>query len=347
MVILPITLPGTFPERVLTITTIKDLAKYLNISVSTVSRALNNHHDVNQTTRENVLQAVEKLNYRPNSVARSLIHKKTYTIGLMVPDIADPFFSSIAVGVEQTLSNNGYQVIYGNTSRDSLKEKQFLESILDRKVDGVILTPNILDQESISTLEKLEIPRVLLRRRTPALLDIPFIDVDHYGGACKAINHLISKGHTNIGFLGMASDSFTSNERLRGYLDTMKKHQLKVSARNQKTAGRTIESGSFAMEALYRESPDITAVFASNDLIGIGALEWLKMEQINVPEQMAVIGFDNLEMSELYSFQLTTIAQPRKQMGQLAAELLLRIINEEENKDSIILETNLIERKTC
>ena len=311
-----------------------------------MSRALNNHNDINQETRKIVLDAAKELNYRPNSVARSLINNKTYTIGLMVPDIADPFFSSIAVGVENALSSKGYQVVYGNTLRDPLKEKTFIESVFDRKMDGVILTPNVLDQDSIALLEKLKVPGVFLRRRTPEGLKIPFIDVDHYGGACGAVNHLISKGHTNIGFMGMTKDSFTSNERLRGYIDTMYQHQLDVREDSIKIAGRTIESGRMAMEQLYHENPNMTALFASNDLLGIGALEWLAKNDIRVPEQMAVIGFDNLELSELHWIQLSTMAQPRKTMGQLAAELLLRMINKEKDTDSIVLETNLIERKT-
>lgn len=322
------------------------MAKHLNISVSTVSRALNNHNDVSRRTREIVLNAAEELNYRPNDIARSLISNKTFTIGLMVPDIADPYFSSMAAGVEDALSNEDYQVVYGNTSRDPLKEKKFIESVFARKMDGVILTPDKLEEDFVTLLKKLNVPFVLLRRRTPEGLDFPFVDVDHYGGAQQAVQHLIKKGHKKIGFMGMSKESFTSNERLRGYHDVMREYNLEVNESQISIAGRTIESGRKAMGRLYQSNPGLTAVFASNDLIGIGALEWLEINKIEVPKQMAVIGFDDLEISNLHWIQLTTMSQPRKQMGELSAELLLSLINGEE-EDSIILDTELKKRKTC
>ncbi|MFD1362419.1 LacI family DNA-binding transcriptional regulator [Lentibacillus salinarum] len=342
------TLPGTFPgwRGEVKIVTIKEIAKYMDVSVSTVSRALNNHKDINQDTRKKVLEAAENLNYRPNSIAKSLIHNKTYTIGLMVPDIADPFFSSIAVGVEESLTDKGYQIVYGNTNRTRQKEKNFLESVLDRKMDGVIITPDNLDHEIITLIQNLEIPAIFLRRRTPDALNLPFIDVDHYSGAYKAVHHLLSKGHERIGFIGMTKESFISNERLRGFKDCMHQHHIHTSGKEIEIAGRTIESGKHAMQRLFEKNPDITAVFASNDLIAIGALEWLAQYNLSVPGRVSVIGFDNLELSSLYWIQLTTMAQPRKKMGRMAASMLLDLINGSENRESILLEANLIKRRT-
>src|SRR5699024_4452677 len=161
----------------------------------------------------------------------------------MVPDIADPFFSGIAAGVEDALSNEDYQVVYGNTSRDSTKEKKFIESVFARKMDGVILTPDKLEEDFVTLLKKLNVPFVLLRRRTPDGLDFPFVDVDHYGGAQQAVKHLINQGHKKIGFMGMSKESFTSNERLRGYLDVMREYNLEVTESQISIAGRTIDSG--------------------------------------------------------------------------------------------------------
>src|SRR5699024_5341560 len=228
-----------------------------------------------------------------------------YTIGLMVPDIADPFFSGIAAGVEDALSNEDYQVVYGNTSRDSSKEKKFIESVFARKMDGVILTPEYLEDYFFTLLKKLNVPFVLLRRRTPAGLNFPFVDVDHYGGAQQAVKHLIKQGHKSIGFMGMSKDSFTSNERLRGYLDIMREFNLKVNESQIRIDGRKIESGRKGMGRMYQSYPELTAVFASNDLIGIGALEWLEINKKEGPKKMAVIGFDDLEISNLHWIQLT------------------------------------------
>lgn len=344
------TLPVTFPKKkeggLGIIVTIKDLAKQIGVSVSTVSRALNDHSDINENTKKYVLEMAEKLNYRPNGIARSLIQKKSLTIGLMVPDIADPFFSSIAVGVENVFSNSGYQVVYGNTSRNKLKEQRFIESVFERKMDGVIVTPDFIDEQLVNLLKRLDVPVVFLRRRTPAGLDVPYVDVNHYSAACKAVEHLILNGHSRIGFIGMTEDSQISKDRLRGYLDTMNGHGYFPEESQMVVGGRTIDSGRLAMEKLYEQTPEITAVFASNDLLGIGALEWLALHNIKVPEQVSVIGFDNLEFTSLHWIQLTTMAQPRKQMGKLAAELLLDMINGSENCQSVLLEAKLIERKT-
>ncbi|MFS0862147.1 LacI family DNA-binding transcriptional regulator [Fredinandcohnia sp. 179-A 10B2 NHS] len=325
----------------------KDLAKHLGVSVSTVSRALNNHSDIHIETKKQVLEAAQQFNYRPNSIARSLIQRKTFTVGLMVPDIADPFFSNIAVGVEEIFTNSGYQVVYGNTMRNKEKELQFIESVFERKMDGVIVTPDHVDEELISLLNRLEVPIVFLRRRTPAEVNAPFVDVDHYTGACEAVSYLIENGHRDIGFLAMTQDSFVSKERLRGYMDTMQKHGLTPTDNSIEVAGRTIESGRNAMEKLHEKNPQLTAVFASNDLLGIGALEWLAIKDIKVPEQISIIGFDDLVFSSLYWIQLTTMAQPRKKMGRFAADLLLSMINGSEENDSVLLKAKLVERKTC
>src|SRR5699024_8198953 len=224
-----------------------------------------------------VLNVAYEIAYRSNNIVRSLISNKSYSIGLMVPDIADPFFSGIAAGVEDALSNEDYQVVYGNTSRDSTKEKKFIESVFARKMDGVILTPDKLEEDFVTLLKKLNVPFVLLRRRTPDGLDFPFVDVDHYGGTQQAVKHLINQGYKKIGFMGMSKESFTSNERLRGYLDVMREYNLEVTESQISIAGRTIDSGRVAMGRLYKSNPDLTAVFASNDLIGIGVLEWLEI----------------------------------------------------------------------
>ncbi|WP_255449088.1 LacI family DNA-binding transcriptional regulator [Virgibacillus sp. SK37] len=323
------------------------MAKHLNISVSTVSRALNNHSDINEMTKEKVLKAVGEMKYRPNTIARSLIQNKTYTVGLMVPDIADPFFSNVALGIEEVLSAQGYQVVYGNTSRNKAKEKKFIESVFDRKMDGILLTPDNLDEDIISMLRNLKVPALFLRRRTPNSLNIPYIDVDHYEGACKAVEHLLSKGHRNICFMGMTEDSFISNERLRGFMETMHKHGIYPNDNQIVIAGRTIESGKLAMEKLYKKNKNMTALFASNDLLGIGALEWLSKNNIDVPNEVSVIGFDNLELSELYWIQMTTMAQPREMMGKMAAEKLLKMMDNSEKGKSILLHAELIRRQTC
>ncbi|MGG2197956.1 LacI family DNA-binding transcriptional regulator [Paenibacillus validus] len=327
---------------------IKDIAKHLGVSVSTVSRAMNNHPDVRQETKLQVMEAVRYFNYRPNALAKGLIQKKTFTIGLMVPDLSDPFPTSLSNAVEETLFEQGYQVVFGNGNRNSEKEKQFLQSAIERQFDGLILTPDFLDDEFIELLSSLEIPIVFLRRRPPEGLSIPYVDVDHYQAATVSMNYLIELGHRQIGFIGMPQSSFIGNERLRGYTDVMRKNGLTPEAGHMIFGGRTIESGREAMGKLFGHNPDLTAVFAANDLLGIGALEWLAMHDIPVPEKVSVIGFDNLEYAGLYWIQLTTMEQPRREMGRRAAQLLLQMIADKEyTPESELMEARLVIRRTC
>ncbi|NBI27833.1 LacI family DNA-binding transcriptional regulator [Chengkuizengella marina] len=335
-----------------TLVTIKDIAKQLGISVSTVSRALNDHSDIKKETKLKVLETVKELNYRPNSVARSLIHQRTYTVGLMIPDITDPFFSTISVGAQELLSEQGYQVIIGNTLRDSAKEKRFIESALERKMDGLIITPDHVDEELVEMLSNINIPVVFLRRRPSKLLKVPFVDVDHYKGACEAVEHLISLGHKGIGYIGIPIESPIAIDRFQGYKDTLKKHDIPyVSDFIQLSGGRTIQSGRIAMDQLISHIPEMTAIFAYNDLLAIGALESLAQHNIGVPDTISIMGFDDLEISNLYWIQLSTMSQPRNQMGRHAAETLLKMINhantDDEIPDSILLDSVLINRNTC
>lgn len=343
-------------------TNIKDIAKHLGVSVSTVSRAINNHSDVSKETKRQVMEAIRTFNYRPNAIAKGLIQKKTFTIGLMIPDISDPFFSALANAVEETLFEYGYQVVYGNANRNPDKEKQFIANAISRQFDGLIITPDSLDPEIIELISGLQMPVVFLRRRTPKELSIPFVDVDHYRAACTAVNYLIGLGHKKIGFISMPEKSFTGSERLRGYRDTMSDHGIQYESTDIVVGGRTIEHGRAAMDKLYKSNPGLTAIFAANDLLGIGALEWLAVHQIAVPDKISIIGFDNLEYADLHWIQLTTMEQPRVEMGNRAAKLLLDMItNKDNNKNdtsynyqdtdivppSELIEARLIERKSC
>jgi LacI family transcriptional regulator len=347
---LPETIPETLPDQHDgggIVANIKDIAKQLGVSVSTVSRAMNNHPDVREETKLQVMEVIRSLNYRPNAIAKGLIQKKTFTIGLMIPEISDPFFSALANAVEETLFDHGYQVVYGNTFRNPDKEKLFISNAIERQFDGLIITPDCLDEEFVEMLAILEKPVVFLRRRTPEGTSMPFVDVDHYQAATAAVNYLIELGHKQIGFIGMPESSITGNERLRGYKDVMRMQGL-LSDRHIVVGGRTIELGREAMGRLYAQNPDLTAVFSANDLLGIGALEWLAVNRISVPEQMSVIGFDNLEYANLHWIQLTTMAQPRQEMGSKAAELLLQMIADKETEPkSELIEAKLIVRRSC
>ncbi len=331
--------------------TIKDIAKELGVSVSTVSRALNNHPDIKDETKQKVLEGIKKLNYTPNAIARSLIQKKSNMIGLMIPDITDPFFSEVALGAEEVLSDNGFQVVYSNTFLNIEKEKYCLSSMMERKVDGLILKPSPLDEEFIEMLNRIDIPVVFLRGLTSyeeSRLDISTVDVNHYRGAYSATQYLVDLGHREIGFLGMSKNSSEGSERLNGYLDCLRDHDIPSKESNIVMAGSNIEQGKIAVAKLMSQNNQLTSIFAANDLLAIGGFDWLVTNKYQVPEDISLIGFDNLEFSSLSWINLTTVDQPRKTIGNQAAKLLLDIINDKSlEPKSILLETKLIERNTC
>lgn len=330
------------------IATIKDVAKKLGVSATTVSRALNNQPGIHPDTKREVFEAMKELNYTPNAVARSLIQRKSYTIGLMLPDITDPFLSSIAQGIEEIITDNGYQLVYGNTSRLREKEESFLLSAAQRKLDGLIITSDYMDEEMVKLLRNLNIPIVFLRRRPPSELEAPFVDVDHYQGSCRALEYLLSLHHRHIGFIGMPDFSYTGRERYRAYCDTMQKYDVPISEAATIFGERSYRSGYESMRQLTSSYPEMTAVFAANDILAIGALEWLAEKQISVPEKMSVVGFDNLEVSNLHWIKLTTVAQPRKEMGMKAADMLMAMVQEKgSTPPSILFDTELIVRRTC
>src|SRR5699024_10588295 len=190
-----------------------------------------------------ILETADKMNYKPTNIARSLVSNTTYTICLMVPDIVDPFFSSIAVAEEEALYNSDYEVMYTSTGRSADKEGNFLRDVQNRQLDGVIVTPSLLDTQTIERLKDLKIPAVLLRRRPLMKLIMPAVDVDHYTGACEIVYSLISKSNNKIAYLGISKESFTSNERLKGYNDTIQNYYLPFEDTFIERCGREFQDG--------------------------------------------------------------------------------------------------------
>jgi LacI family transcriptional regulator len=210
------------------------------------------------------------------------------------------------------------------------------------------VTPDFVDDDMIKWFKQIEIPVVFLRRRPPSELNIPFVDVDHYKGACQAMNYLHSLGHTNIGFIRMPEYSFTGLERYMGFRDSQEQKGIAPPYHVAVAGGKSMEDGAIAMEKLLEMNPELTAVFAGNDQLAIGAMEWMERNGINVPEQISIIGFDNLELANLHWVQLTTVAQPCQDMGRKAALLLLDMLNEKNKRpDSEILATSLVVRRSC
>ncbi len=331
------------------IRTIRDVAKHLNISVSTVSRCLNNYPDVNPDTRNRILAAIADLNYVPNDAARNITRKSTRTIGLTIPDIQDPFFSANADAVEEVSRKQGYELIYGSLARSSERLVDFIKRAAEMRLDGLIITPDAWDDGLLAALARLEMPVVALRRKPPAGVDIPFVDADHYGGARAMVEYLVSIGHRRIGHV--EHSTMLGAERRRGYLDVMREHGLEPHIRaTGSISGRlhaSVHNGRRATAELLAEAGDLSAVFVASDLLAMGTMEHCARAGIRVPDDLSVAGFDNLEYAEFYWFQFTTMAVDRPELGRRAANLLLRMIQGKVKKPKpFLLETELIVRNS-
>jgi len=332
------------------LTTIRDVANYLGVSVSTVSRYLNNHPDLNEETRQKIAEAIKELDYVPNSAARNVSRLSTRTIGLTIPDIQDSYFADNAYGVEHYLLENGYTLIYGSLNRSPKRMLDFVQYAREMRFDGMIITPEEWSKELLSLLKKTDIPVVALRRRPPESSGIPYVDADHYGGACKMVEHLTELGHRNICHIVLNTD--IGRERMRGYVDAMLERGLepRIISHPDMLAQRTMDAiayGREAMQILIRKYPDTTAVFASTDPIGIGVMEFARNHGIRVPEDVSVSGSGDHEIASLSWFEMTTIAFERFELGCRAAELLLKMVRKEAGiRESILFDTHLVLRKS-
>ena len=331
-------------------TTIRDVASYLGVSVSTVSRYLNNHPDLNEETRRKIEQAIRELDYVPSSAARNVSRLSTRTVGLTIPDIQDSYFSDNAYGVERYLQDNGYTLIYGSLNRSPKRMLDFVQYAREMRFDGLIITPEEWSDELLTLLRKTRIPVVALRRRPPEDSGIPYVDADHYAGARQMVDYLAGLGHKSICHIVLNTD--IGRERMRGYIDAMNDRRLepRTILIPDLPANRimdAIEYGRVAAQQLLRDDSGTTAVFASSDPIGIGVLEYARAQGLNVPDNLSICGTGDLEIASLPWFEMTTVAFERYELGRKAAELLLNMLRKEDSHPkSILFDTHLVLRRS-
>lgn len=328
--------------------TIKDIAKEAKVSIATVSRVINNKEDgVGKDTRENILKIMEKHNYVPSSLARGMVTKKTHIIGLILPDINNPFFPGIVRGAEDAASKYGYNIILCNTDDKEEKEIEHIQILKEKSVDGVIYTSTLENKgENIELFKKYKIPLVSMDRNGP-LDEVPFISTDGEIGMYKLVEYLIQNGHTQIAYISGKKGMYGEYKRLRGYKKALSKYNIPIVQELIKYGDYKISGGIKCMEELLEENLKFTAVASENDLMAIGALEVLNNRGIRVPDEISVTGFDNIFLTKVTFPKITTVAQPTYEMGYSAVELLLKIINKEElPSKQIILNTNLIIRNS-
>lgn len=321
--------------------TIRDVAKKAGVSVATVSRVLNQNGYVNAETEKKVMEAIQDLNYKPNAVARSLFKKKSKTVGLIVPDITNPFFPEIARAVEDITNSNQYTLIQCNSDEQAGKEKEYLEVLKQKYVDGVILISNTIKSEQI---RELDIPVVFIDR--PNQENIPTVVSNNYEGAKRAVHYLQKTGCRVIAHIKGPDYIIPSQERLRGYLEVVKNeswfHDGLVAGGHYQ-----LETAVEAAKSILLEFPEIDGIFAGNDIMAIGVLKAVQQLGKKVPEDVSIVGFDGIAISKMTFPELTTIAQPIYQMGALAAEKLIQLIEGEQIESFYEeLEVELVKRQT-
>jgi LacI family transcriptional regulator len=300
--------------------TIRDVAAEAKVSVATVSRVLNNNGYVNEDTRKTVLKAIEKLEYKPNAVARSLFKKQSKTIALIVPDIKNPFFPEVARAIEDVLNDKEYTLILCNSDEHEEKEKKYFDAMKQKYVDGVIIVTSTLTPKHI---EKNDIPVVALDR--PINQSIPSVSVNNYEGAKQAVQYLKSIGCKKIAHVRGPENVVNAYERYKGYLNEVYNDSWFDEEYIINGNFNVLETAKSTM-ALLSQYPDIDGVFAGNDYMALGVLKAAAQLGIKVPQDLSVIGFDGIQLCELTSPEITTMAQPIYEVGVAAAQLLLDMI---------------------
>ena len=322
--------------------TIKDIAEYTGVSYATVSRTLNNCSGVNAATREKILSAAHEMGYRPNIHARSLKTNKTNTIALIVPDISNPFFADIALAVNEYAFAQGYTTILCSSNWNANIEKSQLEQLENQRVDGIIYKPsgkNPLD------LSNLPMPNVLISC-IPGENET-YIEVDNHEGGILAARHLVECGYQSYGFIGGSRESQSNSNRISGFCKGLELCGKSIGADQILYGDFSLESGYEQAQKLMSGPDKPEGIFCGNDLIALGVLQYLMENSYNVPEKIGVIGFDDIVLAGLPQIQMTTIAQPRFQMGAKASELLIHNINNKEKiEEHIILKPELIVRRS-
>lgn len=322
--------------------TIKDIARIAGVSIATVSRVVNDKPEgVGPETRERIKRVIIEYDYRTNLLAKSMITKRTRSLGLILPDVSNPFFSNIAKSVELAAMEEGYQVFLCNTDEDFKREQNYIAALRDKNVDGLVFIPTTRQKRDERALRFMK-PVVLVDRLLPG--DFVGVYTDNMQGCAAAAEHLIQLGHKRIAYVGGPVNDSNASDRLKGFMNACAKFELDIPEQNIMAGSYTINTGLDYAKAILRLG--VTACVCANDLIAIGLISVLKREGRHIPGDISVTGFDDSALSEINDPPLTTVRQPQAAMGRMAIELLVRMIAGERVK-SRTLQTSLIIRESC
>lgn len=324
----------------------KNVAKLANVSIATVSRVFTGSDTVADETRKKVMKVIKELDYHPNVLARQLRRMKTKTIVVVVPDITNTFFSQVLRGIEVIARGNGYRVLLGDTENNIAIERKYLKALYEKYADGLILLTARMERDRIESLAE-KYPVVLACEYLKGS-NIPTVSIDNINAARRATEHLIKLGHKRIAHITGPMNVVLSRDRLKGYKQTMKTYGVEIDPLLINEGDFYYKTGYDLMLKLMSIDNPPTAIFAANDEMAIGAIKAIQSQGLKVPEDIAIVGFDNIEMSAFFSPSLTTIGQPTYKIGEKAMNLLLNLFRGKKlKKNQFVLDTKLIVRESC
>jgi LacI family transcriptional regulator len=323
--------------------TIYDVAREASVSMATVSRVVNGNPNVKPSTRKKVVEAIERLGYRPNAVARGLASKKTTTVGVIIPDIANIFFAELARGIEDIATMYKYNIILSNSDSNKDKELHLLNSMLGKQVDGILFMGSNVTAEHIEEFKKSPVPIVMAATVDPQN-EIPSVIIDYKQAAFDAIQHLINKGHNKIGFVsGPEIDPINYELKRAGYEEALKEAGIVYDDAYVKIGDYTYDSGLEAMENYLEMDEKPTAIFVATDEIALGVIHGAQDKGYTIPDDFEIIGFDNTRLSTMVRPQLSTVVQPMYDIGAVAMRLLTKYMNKENVEDHKVVLPHRIE----
>jgi len=321
-----------------------DIAKHLNISVSTVSRVINGKDRVSDETREKVLKAIKEFNYSPNEIARSLRNRSSMTIGIIVPDISNEFFALLSKGAEAVAKNNGYLLILCNSDYEENMEKEYLNMLNQKQVDGIIIATVCKDEEYFDRILNSSIPAVFVDNLPQIKRNFNFVTIDNEKAAYDLTRHLIDSGYKDISIITGKLQETSAFERLDGWKRAMNENGLKINNDFVGIGDFKIDSGYKIMKKMLEQNKKPQALLAANNNMAYGAVKAIREKGLSVPEDIYVVCFDATDNTGLMSIQLPSMVQPAEKIGEIALDIIIKRLNNKKFKifDRVILEPTFV-----